>query len=44
MNAEAFGKAFDNGGYVSKYLSFSKAPRPGREQSESTLIFPSRTA
>lgn len=40
MKAEAFDKAFDNGNDVSKYLSFSKATRPGREQKRVNVDFP----
>ena len=40
MKAEAFDKAFDNGGDVSKYLDFSKATRPGKEQKRVNVDFP----
>jgi len=40
MKTEAFDKAFDNGEDVSKYLNFSKATRPGREQKRVNVDFP----
>jgi hypothetical protein len=40
MKAEAFDKAFDKGDNVSKYLDFSKATRPGREQKRVNVDFP----
>jgi len=40
MKAEAFDKAFDKGDDVSKYLDFSKATRPGREQKRVNVDFP----
>ncbi len=40
MKAEAFDKAFDKGNDVSKYLNFSKATRPGREQKRVNVDFP----
>ncbi len=32
MKSDAFDKKFDDGEDVSKYLDYSKATRPGREQ------------
>lgn len=40
MKTEAFDKAFDSGDDVSKYLNFSKATRPGREQKRVNVDFP----
>ncbi|HRR33325.1 MAG TPA: CopG family antitoxin [Kiritimatiellia bacterium] len=40
MKAEVFDKVFDNGDDVSKYLNFSKATRPGREQKRVNVDFP----
>ena len=40
MKAEAFDKAFDSGDDVSKYLNYSKATRPGREQKRVNVDFP----
>jgi len=40
MKTEEFDKSFDNGEYVSKYLDFSKARRPGREQRRVNVDFP----
>ncbi len=40
MKAEAFDKVFDKGADVSKYLDFSKATRPGREQKRVNVDFP----
>ena len=40
MKAEEFDKKFDNGEDVSKYLNFSKARRPGREQKRVNVDFP----
>jgi len=37
---EAFDKAFDKGDDVSKYLDFSRATRPGREQKRVNVDFP----
>ena len=40
MKAEAFDKAFDSGDDVSKYLNYSKATCPGREQKRVNVDFP----
>jgi len=40
MKTEQFDKKFDKGGDVSKYLDFSKATRPGREQKRVNVDFP----
>jgi len=40
MKTEAFDKRFDDGEDVSKYLDFSKAKRPGREQKRVNVDFP----
>lgn len=40
MKTEAFDKTFDDGKDVSKYLDFSKARRPGREQKRVNVDFP----
>jgi hypothetical protein len=37
---EPFDKAFDKGEDVSKYLDFSRATRPGREQKRVNVDFP----
>ena len=41
MKTETFDKKFDNNEDVSKYLDFSKARRPGREQKRVNVDFPS---
>ncbi|MBT37115.1 MAG: CopG family transcriptional regulator [Deltaproteobacteria bacterium] len=38
--SDEFDKKFDNGEDVSKYLDFSKANRPGREQKRVNVDFP----
>lgn len=40
MKTKAFDQAFDKGDDVSKYLDFSKATRPGREQKRVNVDFP----
>jgi hypothetical protein len=40
MKTEAFDKAFDNGGNISKALDFSRAARPGRVQRRVNVDFP----
>ena len=40
MKTEQFDKKFDKGEDVSKYLDFSKATRPGREQKRVNVDFP----
>jgi len=40
MKTETFDKKFDNNEDVSKYLDFSKARRPGREQKRVNVDFP----
>ena len=40
MKTEDFDKKFDKGEDVSKYLDFSKASRPGREQKRVNVDFP----
>lgn len=40
MKTEKFDKKFDQGEDVSKYLDFSKATRPGREQKRVNVDFP----
>ena len=40
MKAEQFDRKFDKGEDVSKYLDFSKATRPGREQRRVNVDFP----
>jgi integrase len=40
MKAEEFDKKFDSGEDISKYLDFSKARRPGREQKRVNVDFP----
>ena len=40
MKAEEFDKKFDKGEDVTKYLDFSKARRPGREQRRVNVDFP----
>lgn len=40
MKTEQFDKKFDHGEDVSKYLDFSKATRPGREQKRVNVDFP----
>jgi len=40
MKAEEFDKRFDRGEDVTKYLDFSKARRPGREQKRVNVDFP----
>ena len=40
MKTEQFDKKFDSGGDISKYLEFSKATRPGREQKRVNVDFP----
>ncbi len=40
MNAEEFDKKFDNGEDISKYLDYSKAKRPGRENKRVNINFP----
>jgi hypothetical protein len=40
MKAKEFDKKFDNGEDISKYLDFSKAKRPGREQKRVNVDFP----
>ena len=40
MKTKAFDQAFEKGEDVSKYLDFSKATRPGREQKRVNVDFP----
>ena len=40
MKAEEFDKKFDRGEDITKYLDFSKARRPGREQRRVNVDFP----
>ncbi len=40
MKAEEFDKKFDGGEDITKYLDFSKARRPGREQRRVNVDFP----
>ena len=40
MKTEEFDKKYDKGEDVSKYLDFSKATRPGREQRRVNVDFP----
>ena len=40
MKAKEFDKKFDNGENISKYLDYSKARRPGREQKRVNVDFP----
>lgn len=40
MKAEEFDKKFDRGEDITKYLDFSKARRPGREQKRVNVDFP----
>lgn len=40
MKTEQFDKKFDAGEDISKYLEFSKATRPGREQKRVNVDFP----
>jgi hypothetical protein len=40
MKAEEFDKKFNKGEDISKYLDFSKATRPGREQKRVNVDFP----
>ena len=40
MKTDEFDKKFDKGDDVSKYLDFSKATRPGREQKRVNVDFP----
>ncbi len=40
MKPKAFDQAFEKGDDVSKYLDFSKATRPGREQKRVNVDFP----
>ncbi len=40
MKAKEFDKKFDDGEDISKYLDYSKARRPGREQKRVNVDFP----
>jgi hypothetical protein len=40
MKSSEFDKKFDSGEDISKYLDFSKASRPGREQKRVNVDFP----
>ena len=40
MKAKEFEKKFDNGEDITKYLDYSKARRPGREQKRVNVDFP----
>jgi len=40
MRAKEFDKKFDNGEDITKYLDYSKARRPGREQKRVNVDFP----
>lgn len=40
MRAKELDKKFDNGEDISKYLDYSKARRPGREQKRVNVDFP----
>lgn len=40
MKAKEFDKRFDNGRDISKYLTMSKARRPGQEQKRVNVDFP----
>ena len=40
MKAKEFDEKFDNGEDISKYLDYSKARRPGREQKRVNVDFP----
>lgn len=40
MKSEVFDKKFDDGEDVSKYLDFTNATRPGREQKRVNVDFP----
>ena len=40
MKAKEFDKKFDNGEDITKYLDYSKARRPGREQKRVNVDFP----
>jgi macrodomain Ter protein organizer (MatP/YcbG family) len=40
MKAKELDKKFDNGEDISKYLDYSKARRPGREQKRVNVDFP----
>jgi len=40
MKAEEFDKKFDRGGDITRYLDFSKARHPGREQRRVNVDFP----
>ena len=40
MKTEEFDRKFDKGEGVSKYLDFSKATRPGRQQKRVNVDFP----
>ena len=40
MTAEEFDKKFDSGEDITRYLDFSKARRPGREQKRVNVDFP----
>jgi len=40
MKAKEFDKKFDNGEDITKYLDYSKAKRPGREQKRVNVDFP----
>jgi len=40
MKAKEFDKKFDNNEDISKYLDYSKAKRPGREQKRVNVDFP----
>ena len=40
MKAKDFDRTFDNGEDVTKYLDYSRATRPGREQKRVNVDFP----
>jgi len=40
MKADEFDKKFDSGEDITRYLDFSKARRPGREQKRVNVDFP----
>ncbi|RKY25227.1 MAG: CopG family transcriptional regulator [Planctomycetota bacterium] len=40
MKAKEFDKKFDDGEDISRYLDYSKATRPGREQKRVNVDFP----
>jgi len=40
MKAKEFDKKFDNGEDITKYLDYSRARRPGREQKRVNVDFP----